>query len=97
MNMWVLAPLLLFIMTGFFSWTTTMGAPWVPTSMGMVRKMLDSAEVGPEDLVYDLGCGDGRTIFTAVGCYGARVVGIEIDPLRFIWCQLLLPIYKLCH
>lgn len=93
--MWVLAPLFLFIMALSFAWTTVMGAPWVPTSMGMVRKMLDLAEVGPEDLVYDLGCGDGRTIFTAARRYGARAVGIEIDPLRFLWCQLLVTIYKL--
>ena len=74
------------------SWTNFMGAPWVPTTMKMVNKMLKLAEVGPDDIVYDLGCGDGRTLITAARRYGARAVGIEIDPLRFIWCQLLITV-----
>ena len=49
--------------------------------------MLTMAEVGPEDTVYDLGCGDGRIIVTAARCYGSRAVGIEVDPLRYLWCQ----------
>lgn len=71
------------------SWTSFVGAPWVPTSMKTVHKMLRLAEVGPDDTVYDLGCGDGRTIITAARRYGARAVGIEIDPLRYIWCQIV--------
>jgi hypothetical protein len=71
-------------------WTNRMGAPWVPTPMKKVHKMLQMAEVGPGDLVYDLGCGDGRTIVTAARHYGARAVGIEIDPLRYLWCQGLI-------
>jgi 16S rRNA A1518/A1519 N6-dimethyltransferase RsmA/KsgA/DIM1 with predicted DNA glycosylase/AP lyase activity len=52
--------------------------------------MLSMAKVEPDDLVYDLGCGDGRLIVTAARRYGARAVGIEIDPLRYLWCQLLI-------
>jgi SAM-dependent methyltransferase len=70
-------------------WTDARGAPWVPTPLGKVRKMLAMGETGPRDLVYDLGCGDGRTIATAARRYGARVVGIEIDPLRYLWCRVL--------
>jgi len=58
--------------------------------MSMVHEMLTMAEVGPDDLVYDLGCGDGRIIVTAARRYGARAVGIELDPLRFLWCQMLI-------
>jgi len=71
-------------------WTNSRGAPWVPTPMSMVHGMLTMAEVGPDDLVYDLGCGDGRIIVTAARRYGARAVGIELDPLRFVWCQILI-------
>jgi 16S rRNA A1518/A1519 N6-dimethyltransferase RsmA/KsgA/DIM1 with predicted DNA glycosylase/AP lyase activity len=71
-------------------WTNSCGAPWVPTPMSMVHKMLQMAEVGPGDLVYDLGCGDGRILVTAPRRYGARAVGIELDPLRYLWCQLLI-------
>ena len=77
------------------SWTQLRGAPWVPTPMNKVHGMLTMAEVGQNDLVYDLGCGDGRTIVTAARSYGARAVGIEIDPLRYLWCQLLITILGL--
>jgi predicted RNA methylase len=63
--------------------------------MSKVRKMLEMAEVGPSDLVYDLGCGDGRTIITAARRYGAQAVGIEIDPLRYLWCQILITVLGL--
>jgi SAM-dependent methyltransferase len=61
----------------------------------MVRKMLTLAQVGPGDLVYDLGCGDGRMVATAARRYGARAVGIEIDPLRYAWCQALITVMGL--
>jgi SAM-dependent methyltransferase len=51
-----------------------------PTPMPAVRAMLAMADVGPEDLVYDLGSGDGRIPITAAKEFGARGVGIEIDP-----------------
>ena len=71
-------------------WPNKYNAPWVPASMDVVHKMLQLANVGPEDIVYDLGCGDGRTAITAAQEYGARAVGIELDPLRFLWCQVLI-------
>lgn len=63
--------------------------------MGKIYKMLTMAEFGPDDLLYDLGCGDGRMVVAATRRYGARVVGIEIDPLRLLWCQLLISILGL--
>jgi SAM-dependent methyltransferase len=51
-----------------------------PTPMPVVRALLELAEVGPQDLVYDLGSGDGRIPITAATEFGARGVGIEIDP-----------------
>lgn len=71
-------------------WTNLRGAPWLPTPMSKVYKMLAMADVGPNDMVYDLGCGDGRTIIAAARRYGARAVGIEIDPLRYLWCRALI-------
>ena len=76
-------------------WTHFWGAPWVPTAQPMVRNMLTLAEVGPGDVVYDLGCGDGRVIVTAARRFGAQAVGIEIDPLRYVWCQLLVTVLGL--
>jgi len=51
-----------------------------PTPMPVVRALLKLADVGPQDLVYDLGSGDGRIPITAAQEFGARGVGIEIDP-----------------
>jgi SAM-dependent methyltransferase len=56
--------------------------PYVPTPQDVVEQMLRMASVGPADLVYDLGCGDGRIVITAVRELGARGVGIDIDPRR---------------
>lgn len=56
--------------------------PYVPTSERVVEAMLDMAAVSEDDVVYDLGSGDGRIVITAAESYGARGVGIEIDPQR---------------
>lgn len=55
---------------------------FVPTPPQVVAEMLRLAEVGGQDVVYDLGCGDGRLVITAAKKYGARGVGIDIDPQR---------------
>ena len=55
---------------------------FVPTDTTKVREMLTAAEVGSKDLVYDLGCGDGRIVIMAVKKYGARGVCVDIDPVR---------------
>ena len=55
-------------------------APYVPTPIKVVRTMLKLAGVGPEDVVYDLGCGDGRILFVAVEEFEAMsAVGIDIN------------------
>jgi precorrin-6B methylase 2 len=55
---------------------------YVPTPQEVVDAMLVLAGVTGKDLVYDLGCGDGRIPVTAAKTYGARAVGIDIDPQR---------------
>jgi precorrin-6B methylase 2 len=54
--------------------------PYEPSPHAVVRAMLELAEVGPEDVVYDLGSGDGRIPIAAARDFGARAVGIELDP-----------------
>jgi ubiquinone/menaquinone biosynthesis C-methylase UbiE len=58
--------------------------PYVPTPPAVVEKMLQVAAVGPNDVVYDLGSGDGRIVIAAAQKYGARGVGIDIDPRRIV-------------
>jgi SAM-dependent methyltransferase len=55
---------------------------YVATPLDVVDAMLKVANVKPTDVVYDLGCGDGRIVITAAQEYGARGVGVDIDPQR---------------
>jgi tRNA G37 N-methylase Trm5 len=55
---------------------------FVPTPQEVVDKMLELAEVKKDDLVYDLGCGDGIIVVTAAKKYGCKAVGFDIDPQR---------------
>jgi SAM-dependent methyltransferase len=55
---------------------------FVPTPQEVVDAMLKLAKVGPKDVVFDLGCGDGRTVITAFKKHGARATGVDIDPQR---------------
>lgn len=56
--------------------------PYVPSTEEAVKAMLKLAEVKKTDVVYDLGCGDGRIVIAAAKEYGARGVGIDINPVR---------------
>lgn len=56
--------------------------PYVPTPEVVVNEMLSLAKVGPEDVLYDLGSGDGRIPITAAQKFGTRGVGIDINPQR---------------
>jgi len=55
---------------------------FVATPQEVVMEMLRMAQVTKNDIVYDLGCGDGRIVITAAKVYGARGVGVDIDPVR---------------
>ena len=57
-------------------------APYVPTAPDVVVRMLELAGVTSSDVVYDLGCGDGRIVIEAAARFGARGVGVDIDPVR---------------
>jgi SAM-dependent methyltransferase len=56
--------------------------PYVPTTEAAVQEMLKLADVKKSDVVYDLGCGDGRIVIAAAKSFGARGVGIDINPQR---------------
>jgi SAM-dependent methyltransferase len=57
---------------------------YVPTPQNVVDQMLSMANITEDDLVYDLGCGDGRIIVAAAKRYGCKAVGYDIDPQRVI-------------
>ena len=53
-------------------------APFVPSSMIVVRKMLEMADIKPGELLYDLGCGDARILIIAVKEFKAKAIGVEL-------------------
>jgi SAM-dependent methyltransferase len=62
--------------------TRTPDVVYVPTPQAVVEKMLELAGVKAGDVVYDLGCGDGRIVVTAAKKYGVKAFGFDIDPQR---------------
>lgn len=83
--------LLIIILFIILSWVWPPDSPWAPwwrTNKKTARTICRLAGITRSDLVYDLGCGDGTLIITASKEYGARSVGIEIDPLRFLIAKI---------
>ncbi|MGE5352310.1 MAG: 50S ribosomal protein L11 methyltransferase [Acidobacteriota bacterium] len=73
----------LFILSLFFIQNVNFPqVPYVPTPYEVVEGMLKLANVGENDLVYDLGCGDGRIVVTAAAKYGAHGLGVDNNPQR---------------
>lgn len=64
------------------------GAPWVPTPMKRVKKMLELAEIKQGEKVYDLGCGDGRMAHVAAKDFGAEATGIELSPIIYAMARI---------
>jgi hypothetical protein len=62
-------------------------APYVPTPPEVVARMIEMAGIGPDDVVYDLGCGDGRMVIAAAKTRGARGVGIDLDKGLLAECR----------
>jgi SAM-dependent methyltransferase len=60
---------------------------FVPTPQEVVDKMLEISKVGKDDVVYDLGCGDGRIVCTAAKKYKCKAFGWDIDPKRIEECE----------
>jgi hypothetical protein len=62
--------------------TRPLDVPYVPTAESLVDEMLRMAKVGKNDVLYDLGSGDGRIVITAARRFGTRGVGYDLDPER---------------
>lgn len=84
MNMKTIQNLFLSLLIIFGSVGLTFGQDvvYVPTQQAVVDAMLKLADVKKSDIVYDLGCGDGRMVVTAAKTYGTKGKGIDIDPQR---------------
>lgn len=86
----VLGVVMLFSLTilGTLALGGILAAPWVPLWQNDVRRLLTIAGAKPNELVYDLGAGDGRVIITAAKEYGCRARGFEIALLPYLVCRI---------
>lgn len=78
--------LIIIILFVILSWVWPPNSPWAPwwrTNRKTARAICKLAEISKDDIVYDLGCGDGTFIITAAKEFGAKAIGIEIEPTRF--------------
>lgn len=64
------------------------GAPFVPTPLPIVRKIVKMAKIKPGQKVYDIGCGDCRFVYVAANEYHADAVGIELSPLVYLYALI---------
>ena len=85
--LWLALPVIVVVSIVFPAFV---GGAYSPTRSRVVRKMVEYARLGPGDVLVDLGAGDGRILLEAGRCHPVRVVGIEIDPLRWVYCRLRL-------
>ena len=88
---WIIAIIIwAFLIAYIITWIVIgfIGAPWVPTDIETINKMLVMADVKPGEVLYDLGSGDGRVIIEASKKYQARSVGVELNPIMVLWANL---------
>ena len=100
MSLWIVNAVLILII-GFLLLLLSMfwppdspWAPWWRTNRKIARAVCRLAEVNKKDVIYDLGSGDGTVLMVAAKEFGARGIGIEIDPLRFIISALMTHIIR---
>lgn len=89
----VVSYLLLFLFIGYTVYAMVRGAPFVPTALGNVRKIIAIADLHREDTLMDLGSGDGRILKRAAP-YVREAIGVEINPLLYWWSRWRLKKYK---
>jgi hypothetical protein len=78
----------LFLLLSMFWPPDSPWAPWWRTNRQVARAMCRLAKANKKDTVYDLGCGDGTALNVAASEFGTKGVGIEIDPLRYLFSKL---------
>jgi hypothetical protein len=82
----------LFLLLSMFWPPDSPWAPWWRTNRRIARAMCRLARVNKDDIIYDLGCGDGTALSVAATEFKAKGVGIEIDPLRYLFSKIRLKI-----
>lgn len=79
--------MLLFALAGF-AYASVLAAPWLPLPKKDILRMITLAGLKPNDIVYDLGCGDGRVLIQVARTTGARAIGFEISLVMYLIARL---------
>ena len=85
--------LIIFFLLFILSWVWPPDSPWAPwwrTSKEVARAMCKLSKIKKGELIYDLGSGDGTALMVAAKEFGAKGIGIEIDPVRYFISKILL-------
>lgn len=82
--LFILLAIIVIFIVGSSAVASLSAAPWVPVWKKDVTRILEIADIQPGEVVYDLGCGDGRILVEAVKNYGAQVKGVEIAILPYL-------------
>jgi len=85
---WSVIAFLGLLFGGWVIWNFSLDPMWQPTDHVTVTRILQLSGLEEGELLYDLGCGDGRIVAAAAKRRGARAVGVEIDPVRFLVSKL---------
>ncbi|MEL6579716.1 MAG: hypothetical protein AAFQ14_08190, partial [Cyanobacteria bacterium J06621_12] len=91
----VLVILISFSIFMWFLLPTLWGAPYIPSALTDCRRMLQLVNPQPNQTLVDLGAGDGRIIILGSLLYGAKCEGVEIDPIRCNFVDLLISVFRL--
>lgn len=78
----------LLIVLGTAAYASVRAAPWLPVRRDDVKRIIELADAGEDDLIYDLGSGDGRVLIAFARNVKSRVVGFEISLLPYFWSRL---------
>ncbi|MFA6908755.1 MAG: class I SAM-dependent methyltransferase [Patescibacteria group bacterium] len=79
---------IILIIFGTAAYASYRAAPWLPVRKKDLRRIVESAQIGPHDVVYDLGSGDGRVVIAFARLSNARVVGFDISLLPYVYSRL---------
>jgi len=88
--------LLILLVFGTAAYAGILAAPWVPVWKKDIERILKLANVKDDDLVYDLGSGDGRVVCGIANNSEAQVVGYEISLIPYIWSKIKIRLLGLC-
>jgi cyclopropane fatty-acyl-phospholipid synthase-like methyltransferase len=85
---------IIFLWRNYFNYSANVSAPFVGTEPKIVKRMLDIAKLNKNDLLYDLGSGDGRIVISSA-LKGVNSVGIELDPLKVVYSRIFIRLLRL--